>query len=119
MRFDLPLPANVANLRVDWRQRNRLRQVYYADCDRLQLAGLVPPPPDAALTAVGVHAHFRVGNRMDPDNMRARCKWALDWLRTRGYIVDDKSQVVRRFTDSQEIDRKAPGLEITLQPLED
>jgi hypothetical protein len=57
----------------------------------------------------------------DADNREARLKWALDWVKTRGYIVDDSDAYLER-TDVCRAERCRKVTErrlvLTLTPLE-
>lgn len=118
MRLLLPVPPDIGNERGHWAVRNRRRQNFFGDCDDRQLFRLLPPPPPQPFESVEITAHFRLWNEMDADNLRARLKHALDWLRTRGYIVDDRAKNVRLAAVTQEIDRKDRGLELTLEEVD-
>lgn len=84
----LPLPPNVANARGHWAARRKVA----GDWELLALAterkirGRHEPMQRATCSAV-----FYVGRWvMDDDNCTARLKVALDLIRRRGLIVDDK-----------------------------
>ena len=64
---------------------------------------------------------LQLGNRMDDDNALARCKWPVDWLVSRGYLVDDKPAHCRMTIPEQIITRKKTEqrLVITISPLHD
>lgn len=77
---------------------------------------------------VTVHAHFRVHNLRDYDNLDASLKWALDALRQKqtgkdwrrglysqcGYMIDDDPAHMTKGQVTQEIDRKNKGLTLTI-----
>ena len=117
MRLVLPLPANIGNARLHWRAKLRQKKHFYAQADERQLYGLVPSPPRRAFERASVQVHFLVHNRMDRDNLAARCKWILDWLVTRGYIADDGPDVVEWVRPTQEIERKNKRAVVTLEEL--
>lgn len=118
MRLALDLPKAVGNARGHWSTRYHRRKAYWQAQDRRQLLGLVEPPPARPSASVSVRAHFRVSKPNDPDNLTARLKDVMDWLKTRGYIEDDGPAVVRSLTVTQEtVPRKSVGLEITLEPV--
>jgi hypothetical protein len=49
-------------------------------------------------------------NAMDHDGAVSRCKWALDWLVTRGYLVDDGPAILTwTGMPQQVVDRKLPA----------
>ena len=115
--FELPIPTNLANARLHWTAKNRLKKAWYRGADERVDAGLVPNRPVEPLTRARVQAHFCTHNRMDRDNLAARCKWILDWLVTRGYLLDDSDQVLDWQMPSQEIDRKNKRVVVTVEAL--
>lgn len=120
LRFVFPLPINLANARMHWAVKHVRRSEYFAACDALQLAGKVPPPPRAPIERAHVHEVLRMGGHMDDDNAANRCKWPIDWLKTRGYIADDrKKNLVRSGYPRQLVKRDGDyAVEITLTALE-
>ena len=114
----LPLPPNMANARGHWRTRERTRKAYLAACDDLQLIGRVPAPPATPLPRALITAHMTLWNPMDDDNAKARCKHAIDWLVTRGYLVDDRRTCLTWTGDpTQTVSRTAaPSLTLHLDP---
>lgn len=97
LTLTLPLPMNIANSRMHWRVKEALRQSYFAACDYLLTIKQVPPPPHHTkpLERCALRATLKVGGAMDDDNAVARCKWSIDWLKTRGYIRDDSRKHLR------------------------
>ena len=85
-----PMPDNIANARVHWRERDKLKKQYAARLDDMQGAGLIPEPPKTPFAKASIRSTMQLGNAMDEDNAMARHKPLLDWLKTRGYIVDDR-----------------------------
>jgi hypothetical protein len=116
LTLTLPLPPNLANSRMHWRKKNRERRDYLAICDEYQLLGLVPPPPRSPLDGVTLASVLHCWAIHDDDNALSRGKWAYDWLKTRGYIVDDKRPHCRFTIPEQVIDRKDQRLVLTLTP---
>lgn len=115
LRFSLPLPPNLANARMHWAAKHHKRQSYFEACDNLQLAGQVPPPPATPLAKAVIYETLYVGSEMDDDNAAHRVKWAIDWLKTRGYIADDKrGNLLRKGYPDQRVRLKPYRLEITL-----
>jgi hypothetical protein len=116
--LDLPMPDNVANSRTHWRSRSKLKKKYRAQLDELQNAGLIPPPPKTPLPRVTVRSLMRLGNAMDDDNAIARHKPILDWLKTRGYIADDRRKCLRWESFPEQIVRRTGDyrIEITITP---
>lgn len=97
MTFVLPLPVNLANSRMHWRVKLNAKQAFYAECDRRQAAGLLPAPPKSPWQRCVAKVTLYLGAEMDNDNAAARTKFCWDWLKTRGYIVDDKRKNVEQL----------------------
>lgn len=119
MTFTLPLPPNIANARMHWRVKNIERKAYMQACDALQAAGRVPAPPRQPFVRSWIEASITNAALSDDDNAMARLKWPVDWLKTRGYIVDDsRKHLTWRGLPDQHITRKdAPHVVITLDPI--
>lgn len=117
LTLTLPLPPNMANARMHWRTKDGKRAVYLAACDTRQLLGSVPRPPATTMDRVELRSTLYLWATMDDDNALARIKWAADWLKTRGYIVDDKRPHCRFTIPEQVIDRANQRLELTITPL--
>lgn len=115
---ELPMPDNIANGRMHWRVKLNAKKAYFATCDAWQSLGETIAPPKKPLQRPTIASVMRLGARMDQDNAMARHKWALDWLQTRGYIVNDRhltwltlpTQIVGRRDDYT--------LELTLTEIE-
>lgn len=94
-QFSFPMPANVTNAasgKSHWRSKHNERKKYFARLDEMQNAGLIPPPPKFPFTYVTLSSVMHLGGAMDDDNALARHKPILDWLKTRGYIADDRKK---------------------------
>lgn len=121
MRFVIPMPPNRANARGHWSKHHGQKKAYWERLDNLQLLGEsegfeVPAPPRWPLPRAKATASLYVWAKMDEFNAGNRLKWCEDWLVTRGYIVDDSSDVLRwTGIPSQEIDRKRPRIVLTLE----
>jgi len=78
----------MANSRMHWRVKNRERKAYIALCYWDAVVCLVNPDDmladKAAITATIYHTHTS-----DQDNLMARLKWPVDWIKDNGYIWDD------------------------------
>lgn len=94
-RLTVPMPLNLANSRVHWRVKHKQRQAYFDALDWLAIAKQLPAPPTVPLDSVTLEAVMHLARQMDHDNAVARCKWPIDWLRTRGYIADDSPSHLR------------------------
>lgn len=89
----VPMPPNNANpgSRTHWRTKGRDKKKYFAQLDELQKFSMIMPPPKHPLTGVQILGVMVLGARMDDENAKFRCyKWPCDWLKTRGYLVDDR-----------------------------
>lgn len=123
LTFAFPLPPNLNREQTQhWGAKHRMRQEWYQSADNCQVYGRVPAPPPKAWTRVRIAAVLTMPTVMDEDNaMRRAAKWPLDWLKTRGYIVNDTRKVVEwAGLPEQRITRSTPpGLTITITPLEE
>lgn len=118
--FRFPMPENIANKssgRSHWRTQWREKESLLALCDTLQGGDILPPPPAEPWAKVEVSSCMTLYNPMDDDNAMARHKPLLDWLKTRGYIVDDRKKCLSwAALPRQRISRKnEPGIELTLR----
>lgn len=92
LTFHFPLPPNMGNWRGHWRRKHNARVEFYERCDLHRMAKLIPSAPAQPWVKATITAHFVVGAANDVDNLMARAKWALDWLRDRQYIADDRAK---------------------------
>jgi hypothetical protein len=115
------MPPRLVNRRGEgshWRTLHREKLAYWRNLDVLQHIGRLPPPPAAPFDRAELRSEMVLGAAMDDDNAMTRHKWLVDWLRTRGYIVDDRK---RRLTwagfPTQTVTRKADArITLTLTP---
>jgi hypothetical protein len=110
--FELPLPPQKGNARGNWRASHFSRKAYWQQCDNtvtLRRNPRAPATPWEVATAV---VEMRTFNPMDQDNAEARLKDALDWLQSRGYVVNDRHLT---YSLTQRVDRKNRGLTLTLE----
>lgn len=90
LTLEVPMPPNIANGRQHWRVKLNAKHAYYNALDMLQAAGKIPAPPSKPIARAKIDAVMHLANRMDTGNAMHRAeKWPCDWLKTRGYIVDD------------------------------
>lgn len=113
LTLELPLPPNMANGRAHWRAKHRERRGYLAACDLAAFRLVASREP---LDNVVLSSTLYLWATMDDDNALARIKWAADWLKTRGVIVDDKRPHCRFTIPEQVIDRSNQRLALTLTP---
>jgi hypothetical protein len=96
--FVLPLPVNIGNSRTHWAAKNKAKKDYWAICDFMLMAKRLPPRPARPFPRAQLAAAIHHTHDTDADNREARLKWAIDWLHTRGYIVDDGDAYLERQT---------------------
>lgn len=118
LTLTLPMPPNMANGRVHWRKKWRGQIEYANQCDACVVYGRQPGPPPRPFDGVTLSATLYCWALHDDDNALARIKWAADYLKTRGYIVDDKRPHCRFTIPEQVIDRKDQRLVLTITPTE-
>jgi hypothetical protein len=111
--FELPLPDNVANGRMHWRAKATRKAAYYAILDTHAFAKWLPKPPAVPLVKPVAEITMRTARAMDHDNAHARLKWVLDWLQTRGYIVNDRD--LRYQLENKTAPRKEVGITLVLR----
>lgn len=116
IKIILPPPPDVGgNARKNWRTALRDKKRYYNACDERQLLGLIPPPPAKPIAFCKITTHFRTHCTLDWDNICGRQKLPLDFLVTRGYLLDDSPKVIPVCpVVTQEIDRQNKQIEITI-----
>lgn len=95
MILTIPMPPNVTNRRqgsTHWRRLYNDKQAYWARLDDLQGIGILPSPPSVPYRLASIASTMFLGCAMDDDNAMGRHKPVLDWLKTRGYIQDDRKK---------------------------
>lgn len=94
MILTVPMPPVMTNRRSSnhWRAIYTKKQEYWERLDVLQDSGVLPPPPSNAYALASLSSVMFLGGAMDDDNAMARHKPLLDWLKTRGYIQDDRKK---------------------------
>lgn len=112
--FELPLPENLANSRAHWATKDRARRDYWRVLDLHVMAKRLPRPPAVPWPRARVAATLRTVRQMDADNAAARCKWPLDWLQSRGYIVNDRD--ITLTVAAETAARDACGITLALEP---
>lgn len=118
----VPMPANAANRasgRSHWRIRHSERTRYWAQLDERQRCGLLPPPPPEPFERAVIASTMYLGNPMDDDNAMMRHKVVVDWLRTRGYLRDDRKRVLTWAGMPEQVVKRGQEYRIvlTLTPL--
>jgi hypothetical protein len=120
IRLTLPLPPNIANQRKHWRAKQRQKTEYWEDLSiRYHMREIPRPPWPQPPARARIAVKLYVWNWMDQDNAMARLKWILDWLQAWDYIADDAPHALEwAGMPDQEIDRKDPRVEVTVEELE-
>lgn len=118
--FTMPMPDNLANSRMHWAVKSKRKNALWAMCDLLVKGKVLPKKPKEPWKKAQITVHMTLGNVMDTDNAVARCKQGIDWLVTRGYLVDDKPKhLIWTGMPTQRVSRKnSPELSITLERLD-
>lgn len=90
----VPMPASVTNVKArasrHWRAAYAQKLAYWQALDAMLVLGTVEPPPLHPLARAHIRSVMYLGGAMDDDNALARHKPLLDWLKTRGYVTDDR-----------------------------
>ena len=116
----VPMPPNLSNVAARASRSGKAQHFaklrYWKQLDERQQCGLIPAPPSTPLESVTLTSVMYLGNAMDDDNAVARHKWVLDWLRTRGYVRDDRRRNLRWGAFPEQVVRRGHeyGIEITL-----
>jgi hypothetical protein len=119
LRFVVPMPSNLANARMHWTRKHRERRAYFARLDELLAFGQFPRPPKAPFAKATIRAVMHLGAAMDEGNAMHRAeKWPCDWLKTRGYIVDDNRKCLTWEGLPEQIVKRGAEyfIELTLTP---
>ncbi len=97
--LELPMPPLLTNSNRGrsrhWRSAHREKLAYWETLDILVMAKKIPRPPETPSARVTLRSVMYLGGAMDDDNAAARHKWAVDWLRERGYIAGDRRSNLR------------------------
>lgn len=118
VQFVFPMPPTLTNSARGrsrhWWSAEKEKKAYWELLDTLQNIGRVPPPPEKAWAVVGVQSTMYLGGGMDDDNAMARHKWAFDWLKTRGYLVDDRKKNIKWADFPEQIVKRGQEYRIEL-----
>lgn len=96
--LEFPMPPNVTNASGQsrhWRTIYAKKVAYWKQLDVLMMAGKIAPPMLQPWPSARIASVMYLGGAMDDDNAMARHKPVLDWLKTRGYVTDDRKKNIR------------------------
>jgi hypothetical protein len=111
--FELPLPPNIANKGGrGWKGKHFGRVRYFELLDTLVTLKQNPKPVTRWVKAEA-SIQMRTWRATDKDNANARLKPVLDWLQTRGYIVNDRD--LEYELDRRVASRKDLGITLVLR----
>jgi Holliday junction resolvase RusA-like endonuclease len=113
----LPLPLNLGNSRLHYMAKHRKKEAYWEQLDLRKSARMIPGPPLTPPSRAAVDICLYVWTKNDPDNKYSRVKFALDWLRTRGYIAGDREDQIELVV-TQKVDRKNQRMQVTITPID-
>jgi hypothetical protein len=118
IELTLPLPPNIGNARMHWRTKLNAKKRWNRAASFLWHIGKLPDS-FAAPNKVRITAHLVVGGKMDIDNIFARLKWPIDFLKDFDYIVnDDPEHLEWGAMPTQEVSRKkAYTVTFTITPI--
>lgn len=114
LRFEMPLPANVANGRVHWRTKYNAGKQYQRTLDNRLLVRILPKAPAQPFAKARAEIEVRTFRIMDRDNATARVKNCLDWLKTRGYIVNDSPDHLALSVEPVKVPKSGCGVFVKL-----
>jgi hypothetical protein len=118
--FTLPLPVNLANTSFGhWAVKHKARKAYWESLDVGVTFKRLPCAPQRPYSRARLDVAMYHTHDTDRDNREARLKWVLDWLTSRGYLVDDADAHLERGEIAVHRCRTIPErrLVLTLTPL--
>jgi len=119
----VPMPPTLTNSgrgrSRQWWALHAEKKRYWRQLDERQTAGLIPIPGKRPIGRATVRSTMTVAARNDDDNAVSRHKWVIDWLATRGYLVNDR--LLRWSTFPEQIVRQTdePMIELTITRVRD
>lgn len=129
LRLPLPQNPNAGLRRAHWATRLRAQKAWI----EAAAAAIEFRFPNEPFELARVQCRFFVRNLCDADNLAARQKWILDFLtaskvlsgvgavgeiRRAGWIVDDSPRHLILGEPEQEIDRREPRVEVTIEEVQ-
>jgi hypothetical protein len=77
------------------RRSHAEKLAYWEMLDMYVVLNRIPEPPASPIATATIRSVMYLGGAMDDDNAIARHKSAIDWLRKRRYIADDRRKNLR------------------------
>lgn len=112
--FDFPLPPNRANRYAHWAARHAQRKSLWRSLDAMAMVKRLPPPPRYPWAKAHAVLEVKTWRPSDPDNATARAKDCIDWLVSRGYLVDDGPTHLTLGVRATTAPRTETGITVTL-----
>lgn len=125
LELTLPMPELFTNSNHGrsrhWRAMYREKLAYWQRLDLLVLARQIPRPPARPIARATLRSVMYLGGAMDEENAAARHKIAIDWLRERGYIADDRRKNLRWESFPEQVVKRDGNYRIalTITPIEE
>lgn len=102
--FEMPLPPNLGNKNfAHWAMRTKAKNRYLKELDERVTVRWMPRAPAQPFAKAVLRVEMHVAGVMDRDNAEARLKFPIDWLKTRRYIVDDRSACLARDGEIEQV----------------
>ena len=120
LHITVPMPMNISNGSHSHHMvRHKQKLAYWKALDMMQAGELIPKPPRRPLDGITLDSVMHLARQMDVDNAMRRHKWVMDWLKTRGYIVDDSPKHLTWASFPEQHIRRDGNyrIELTLQTL--
>ena len=112
--FEFPLPLNRANRWQHYMARHRTRKELWRNLDTRVTVKRLPRPPLKPWERAHAVIEVRTWRRADVDNCTSRAKDLIDWLVSRGYVVDDGPLHLSLSIRATAAPRKQIGVTVTL-----
>lgn len=122
--LELPMPELQTNSRRGrsrhWRMIHKEKLAYWDLLDMYVVLNRIPDAPDSPIASATIRSTMHLGGAMDDDNAIARHKQAIDWLRKRRYIADDRRKNLRWESLPEQIVKRDGNyrLVLTITPTE-
>lgn len=113
--FEFPLPMNRANRHQHFMAKHKARKELWRVLDQRVTVKYLPKPPAKPYDRAHAVMEVRTFRQMDEDNATARTKDCLDWLVTRGYVVDDSPLHLSLSVRATTAPRHEVGITLTLR----